>query len=126
MNCALIESEKVVNIVALLPSNASDFPNAVCCDGVPVGIGDDCFNGRFYRDGKEILSLTEQTYVNSIGDIVDGRTGFTATDNYNLGSLLMIDGEAYETIKAIPRGKTIHINEDVIKTTITKYMEEKE
>lgn len=126
MNYALIENGKVINIIYLTPSNASDFPNAISCDDLPVGIGDDYTNGRFYRDGKEILSLTEQTYVNSIGDIVDGRTGFTATDNYNLGSLLMIDGEAYETIKAIPRGKTIHINEDVIKTTITKFMEEKE
>lgn len=72
-----------------------------------------------YVDGRDKV-------IDAVGEIIDGSTDFTANNNYDLGSLLMIDGEAYETIKAIPRGKTIHINEDVVKTTITKFMEEKE
>lgn len=71
MNYALIESEKVVNIIALLPSNASDFPNAVCCDGLSVGIGDDYINGVFYRNGGAIQTEAERTIDELRTEIAD-------------------------------------------------------
>lgn len=124
---ALIEENKVANIISLLASNAKDFPNAVNCDGLPVNIGDDYINGNFYHDGALVVLPVEEKYIFSIGEIVEEKIAdFIAANNYDMGLLLMINGEAYETIKAIPRGKTIRINEDVVKTTITKYMEEKE
>lgn len=60
MNYALIdESGNVTNIIVLLPGNAKDFPNAVPCGEKPVGIGDIYQDGKFYREGEEILSELE-------------------------------------------------------------------
>jgi hypothetical protein len=59
MNYALIVNHKVVNIVVMTERSASGFPNAVKLDGRPVGAGDDYIDGKFYRDGAEILSPLE-------------------------------------------------------------------
>lgn len=54
MRHALIEDEKVVNIIEIDPRNASDFGNAVTIpDGLGAGIGDTCRDGRFYRENPE-------------------------------------------------------------------------
>lgn len=60
MNYALIENGIVTNIIWLHPKNASDFPNAVPCNNVPVAIGDTYEDGVFYRDGKKVLTVQEQ------------------------------------------------------------------
>lgn len=60
MNYALIENGVVINIIWLSPSNASDFPNAVSFGDKPVGIGDSYIDGKFYRDGTEILTPLEE------------------------------------------------------------------
>lgn len=54
MRHALIENEKVVNIIEIDPRNASDFKDAVTIpDGVMAGIGDSYRDGRFYRYNEE-------------------------------------------------------------------------
>lgn len=54
MRHALIEDEKVVNIIEIDPRNASDFGNAVTIpDGLGAGIGDTYRDGRFYRENPE-------------------------------------------------------------------------
>lgn len=59
MNYALIESGIVTNIIWLSPSNAADFPNAVSYADKPVSIGDTYTDGKFYRDGTEVLTPLE-------------------------------------------------------------------
>lgn len=59
MNYALIENDIVTNIIVLLPGNASDFPDTAPVGDKPVGIGDEYRDGKFYRNGKEILSPLE-------------------------------------------------------------------
>lgn len=56
MNYALIENNIVTNIIWLYPGNASDFPNAVPMNDIPAGIGDEYIDGKFYRDGEELLT----------------------------------------------------------------------
>ena len=64
MDYALIDNGIVVNIIYLHPMNADEFPNAVSTNGLPIEIGDTYTEGKFYRDGKEIVSVpTEQTYT---------------------------------------------------------------
>lgn len=67
MDYALIDNNSMVsNIIWLHPMNASDFPNAIPTNGLPVSIGDMYENGAFYRDGKRI------EYPNQIADdIID-------------------------------------------------------
>lgn len=65
MNYALIENNLVTNIIWLYPANASDFPTAVPFNGYPIGIGDTYENGKFYRDGKQLLTEAEY-YLNEI------------------------------------------------------------
>lgn len=60
MRYALIDNGIVSNIIALNDRNASDFPNAVKLGDRPVGIGDAYADGKFYRDGVEVLTPMEQ------------------------------------------------------------------
>ena len=60
MRYALIENGIVTNIIALNDRNASDFPTAVKLGDRPVAIGDTYTDGKFYRDGVEVLTPMEQ------------------------------------------------------------------
>ena len=60
MRYAMIEGGIVSNIIALNDRNASDFPSAVKLGDRPVGIGDTYADGKFYRDGVEVLTPMEQ------------------------------------------------------------------
>lgn len=60
MRYALIDNGTVANIIALNDRNASDFPAAVKLGDRPVGIGDTYTDGKFYRDGVEVLTPMEQ------------------------------------------------------------------
>ena len=60
MRYALIESGIVTNVIVLNDRNAGDFPTAVKLGDRPVGIGDTYTDGKFYRDGVEVLTQMEQ------------------------------------------------------------------
>lgn len=60
MRYALIDNGIVVNIISLNDRNANDFPTAVKLGDRPVGIGDTYADGKFYRDGVEVLTQMEQ------------------------------------------------------------------
>ena len=60
MRYALIDNGIVTNIIALNDRNASDFPAAVKLGDRTVGIGDTYTDGKFYRDGVEVLTPMEQ------------------------------------------------------------------
>ncbi|WP_308752954.1 hypothetical protein [uncultured Anaerotruncus sp.] len=56
MNYAIIQNGVVVNVIVIAPYNTSDFPDAVPVGDKPVGIGDEYRDGRFWRNGTEVLS----------------------------------------------------------------------
>ena len=60
MRYALIDNGIVTNVIALNDRNASDFPTAVKLGDRPVAIGDTYTDGKFYRDGVEVLTQMEQ------------------------------------------------------------------
>ena len=60
MRYAIIQDNIVTNIIALRDTNAKDFPGAVALHDRPVGIGDTYSEGKFYRDGKEVLTAQEE------------------------------------------------------------------
>ena len=60
MRYAIVDNGAVTNIIALNDRNASDFPAAVKLGDRPVGIGDTYADGKFYRDGVEVLTPMEQ------------------------------------------------------------------
>ena len=57
---ALVEDGIVTNIISLDSRNASDFLNAIKTADRPVAIGDTYTDGKFYRDGVEVLTPMEQ------------------------------------------------------------------
>ena len=57
---ALTDNGIVANIISLNARNASDFPAAVKLGDRPVDIGDTYIDGKFYRDGVEVLTPMEQ------------------------------------------------------------------
>ena len=61
MRYAIVTDGAVTNIVALNDRNASDFPTAVKLSDRPVDIGDTYTDGKFYRDGVEVLTPMEQS-----------------------------------------------------------------
>lgn len=60
MNYAIIEDGVVINVIWILETNKDDFPNAVYLGDRPVQIGDTYKDGRFFRDGAEVLTALEQ------------------------------------------------------------------
>ena len=60
MRYALIDNGIVSNVIVLNDRNASDFPTAVKLGDRPVCIGDTYADGKFYRDGVEVLTPMEQ------------------------------------------------------------------
>ena len=65
MNYALVENGIVTNIISLNDRNASDFPAAVKLGDRPVAIGDTYADGKFYRDGNEVLTELEIAQLES-------------------------------------------------------------
>ena len=59
MNYALIENGIVTNIIWLYETNADEFPSAVKLGERQVEIGDTYEDGRFYRNGAEVLTAEE-------------------------------------------------------------------
>lgn len=59
MNYALIENGIVANIIWLYDGNAREFP-AIKLGERPVRIGDTYEDGKFYRDGAEVLTPAEE------------------------------------------------------------------
>ena len=60
MRYAIVDNGAVTNIIALNDRNAIDFPTAVKLSDRPVAIGDTYTDGKFYRDGVEVLTPMEQ------------------------------------------------------------------
>lgn len=60
MNYAIIDDGVVTNTIWLTESNAPEFPEAVKIGDRPVAVGDSLIDGKFYRDGVEILSPLEE------------------------------------------------------------------
>ena len=63
MRYAIVTDGIVTNVIALNDRNASDFPNAVKLSDRSVTIGDTYADGKFYRDGVEVLTPIEQAQV---------------------------------------------------------------
>ena len=61
MRHALIDNGAVVNVIELRPGVA--WPGAVALQDRPVGIGDSYQGGKFFRDGKEVLTADEENAV---------------------------------------------------------------
>lgn len=60
MRYAIVTGGAVTNVIALREINAGDFPGAVAIHDRPVGIGDTYSDGKFYRDGEEVLTAQEE------------------------------------------------------------------
>lgn len=75
MRYAMVTDGIVTNIIALNDRNASDFPTAVKLGDRPVGIGDTYTDGKFYRDGTEVLTPLEaaqaeiETYKSALTEL---------------------------------------------------------
>ena len=59
VNYALVENGVVSNVIWLCPSNADEFPGAVCVADRPVTAGDLYADGVFTRDGEPVLTFEE-------------------------------------------------------------------
>ena len=60
MRYALVENGVVTNIIEMDKRNEQFFPSAVYTGDRPVGMGDTYTEGKFYRDGVEVLTPLEQ------------------------------------------------------------------
>lgn len=60
MRYVLVENGTVTNIIEMDKRNEQFFPSAVYTGDRPVGMGDTYTEGKFYRDGVEVLTPLEQ------------------------------------------------------------------
>lgn len=65
MNYALVENGIVTNIIWLNERNAGEWPNAVRLYDRMVEAGDTYIDGKFYRDGNEVLTALEIVQLES-------------------------------------------------------------
>lgn len=73
MRYALIEDEKVVNIIEIAPESAGEFPNAVTIpNNISTGIGDTCRDGKFYRYNEETQQEEEILPYDPIAEMQNG------------------------------------------------------
>lgn len=76
MNYALIENGTVINLIWLHPMNESEFPNAVSIGELPVMIGDSYVDGKFYREGEEVVieykNQYQEGYDQAVLDCIEG------------------------------------------------------
>lgn len=84
MRYAIIENGAVTNIIALRPTNAGEFPGAVALQDRPVGIGDSYQDGKFWRDGEEVLTPAEEIAAMQTAAVVALR--FVTVDNDRLAA----------------------------------------
>ncbi len=59
-NFAIIENGVVSNVLWGMVYNSDEWPNAIQVNDLAVQIGDSYENGKFYRNGEEVLSRTEE------------------------------------------------------------------
>ena len=85
MNYALVENGIVTNIIWLNERNEAEWPNAVRLGERMVEVGDTYIDGKFYRDGNEVLTALEivqlesETYKTAL-QILGVNTEEVATD----------------------------------------------
>ena len=60
MRYAIVTDGTVTNVIVLRETNAGDFPGAVALHDRPAGIGDTYSEGKFWRDGVEVLTAQEE------------------------------------------------------------------
>ena len=60
MRYAMVIEGKVTNIIEMDKRNEQYFPSAVYTGDRPVSIGDTYTDGKFYRDGVEVLTELEK------------------------------------------------------------------
>lgn len=63
MRYAWIENGVVTNTIVLNDRNAGDFPKAMKLGDRPVAIGDSYADGKFYRNGAEVLCAQEKSAI---------------------------------------------------------------
>lgn len=66
MNYALVENGIVTNIIWLYETNADEFPDAVKLGERQVEIGDTYEDGKFFRDGAEVLTAEEEAQLEAV------------------------------------------------------------
>lgn len=79
MRYALVENGTVTNIIEMDKRTEQFFPSAIYTGDRPVSIGHTYSDGKFYRDGVEVLTALEEA-------------------NNEIDSLTQQMGEAVETI----------------------------
>lgn len=84
MRYAMVENGTVTNVIALQATAAGEFPSAVALQDRPVGIGDTYSEGKFYRDGEEVLTPAEEIAAMQAAAVTALR--FVVVDNDRLAA----------------------------------------
>lgn len=88
MRHALIEDEKVVNIIEIDPRTAGDWKNAVTIpENIFAGIGDKYHDGRFYRENPETHEEEEILPYDPIAEMAKELSKQQAPMNKAIGDL---------------------------------------
>ena len=66
LNYAIVENGVVTNIIWINPNDVRDFPNAVCCQGKPVNIGDTYNDGEFYDSNNNVIITYEKMMLDAL------------------------------------------------------------
>ena len=84
MRYAIVENSAVTNVIALQATAAGEFPDAVALQDRPVGIGDTYSEGRFHRDGEEVLTPAEE--ISAMQTAAVAALRFVTVDNDRLAA----------------------------------------
>ena len=102
MRHALIEDEKVVNIIEIDPRNASDFKSAVTIpENIFAGIGDTYRDGRFYRENPETHEEEEILPYDPVAEMqkeMDGKISASVSESIAASPMILSVGDLYQAM----------------------------
>lgn len=98
MRFAIVEENKITNVIVLNPETAGEFPNAVTIpENIFAGIGDKYHDGRFYRENPETHEEEEILPYDPIAEMQKGMNGMIS-ESIAASPMILSVGDLYQAM----------------------------
>lgn len=102
MRFAIVEENKITNVIVLNPETAGEFPNAVTIpENIPAGIGDTYRDGRFYRYNKETQQDEEILPYDPVAEMqkeMEGKISASVSESIAASPMILSVGDLYQAM----------------------------
>lgn len=98
MRFAIVEENKITNVIVLNPETAGEFPNAVTIpENIPAGIGDTYRDGRFYHENPETHEEEEILPYDPVAEMQKGMNSMIS-ESLAASPMILSVGDLYQAM----------------------------